>query len=355
MNRRVRPGQVTLKDIAARAGYTINTVSRALKDKDDIAVETRKRIQEIAEDMGYIRDTLAGALRSGTTKTIAVILGDISNPHFSIMVREIESSARKQSYNTIILNTDEDSGIEREAIKSAISRKVDGIIICPTQKDDKNVRFLQAQGVPFVLIGRHFKRIEADSVVCDDEAGGRLATEHLLGLGHRRILFLNGPSEISSAEERLRGYKRALSAARVPFSPDLVREVPIVAGDCRHIIYEVCDEKLQFSAVVAFSDLIAWEAMYALQKRGLENPRDYSIVGFDNIQSKFFFPFPLSSVGSSKTTMARRAFDVLIRRLNAESDQPPSSIVLETKLAARCSTAAFRKGQGAAPPIKPGP
>jgi len=337
--------RVTLKDIALRTGYTTNTISRALKDRDDIGLETRKRIQEIAREMGYIGDSIAGALRSGLTSTIAVILGDISNPHFAIIVREIEASARKHHYSTIILNTDEDSQIELEAIRLALGRKVDGIIICPTQKSEDNVLFLMKQRLPFVLIGRHFPGLEAESVVCDDVNGGRMATEHLIERGHRRILFLNGPSHISSAVERLQGYRAALESAGIAYDESLVREIPIVAGDCRPIIYRIVDEKVKFTAALAFSDLIAWEAMYALQKRGLENPRDYAIVGFDNIQSKYFFPFPLSSIGSSKSTMARRAFNLLLRRMKAETELPCTMNILDTTLVVR-SSSSFALGAG---------
>jgi len=330
--------RVTLKDIAERTGYTANTISRALKDKDDIAVETRKRIQETAREMGYISDSIAGALRTGQTSTIAVVLGDISNPHFAIIAREIELSARKHHYSTIILNSDEDAAIESEVLHLALSRMVDGIIICPTQKNQDNLDFLRRQRVPFMLIGRHFPGVKVESVVCDDLKGGRLATEHLLSRGHRRILFLNGPSQISSAREREEGYRTALAQAGVPYDRRLVREIPIVASDCRRIIYQVLDAGVPFTAVIAFSDLIAWEAMYALQKRGLENPRDYAIVGFDNIQSKFFFPFPLTSVGTSKSTMARRAFNLLLRRLNTGTEPDVWKHVLDTTLVVRESS-----------------
>ncbi len=330
--------RVTLKDIAERTGYTANTISRALKDKDDIAAETRKRIQETASAMGYISDSIAGALRTGLTSTIAVILGDISNPHFAIIAREIELIARKHHYNTIIFNSDEDAEIESEVLRAALGRKVDGIIICPTQRSEDNLRFLMRSQVPFVLIGRHFPGIEVESVVCDDRKGGRLATEHLLAKGHRKILFLNGPSHISSAMERVEGYRAALEQAGIPCSERLIRQIPIVAGDCRHVIYKVLDAKVQFTAVIAFSDLIAWEAMYALQKRGLENPRDYAIVGFDNIQSKYFFPFPLTSVGTSKSTMARRAFTLLLRRMHSSPGPAPLRNVLDTLLVERESS-----------------
>ena len=338
MRRRQEVVRITLKDIAEQTGYTANTISRALKDKDDIAPETRKRIQETAREMGYISDSIAGSLRTGTTRTIAVILGDISNPHFAIIAREIELIARKHHYSTIIFNSDEDAEIESEALRSALSRKVDGIIICPTQRNRDNLDFLRRQQVPFVLIGRHFPGVEVESVVCDDFKGGQLAAEHLLARGHRRILFLNGPSHISSATERVAGYRAALAQAGVPCDPRLEREIPIVAGDCRRVIYRVLDEGVDFTAIIAFSDLIAWEAMYALQKRGLENPRDYAIVGFDNIQSKFFFPFPLTSVGTSRTTMARRAFHQLLQRLNAETEPKVWRTVLDTTLVVRESS-----------------
>ena len=338
MRRRRGVMRVTLKDIATRAGYTANTVSRALKDKEDIGAETRKSIQGIAEEMGYISDSIAASLRTGQTGTIAVVLGDISNPHFAIIAREIELSARKHRYSTIILNSDEDAKIESEALRSALSRKVDGVIICPTQRNRDNLEFLRRQQVPFVLIGRHFPGAEVESVVCDDFKGGKLAAEHLLARHHRRILFLNGPSHISSAIERVAGYRAALTQAGVPCDPRLEWEIPIVAGDCRHVIYRVLDEGVDFTAIIAFSDLIAWEAMYALQKRGLENPRDYAIVGFDNIQSKFFFPFPLTSVGTSRTTMARRAFHQLLQQLNNETEPKVWRTVLDTKLVVRESS-----------------
>ncbi len=335
---RQNPRRVTLKDIAERVGYTQNTVSRALKDKDDIGVETRRRIQEAAREMGYILDTIAGSLRSGLTKTMAVILGDISNPHFSIIVKEIEATARKYHYNTIILNTDEDAQLEREALISALGRKVDGIILCPTQDSTDNVQFLRQQSIPFVLIGRYFPELDVDSVVCDDLNGGREGTRHLIELGHSQILFLNGPLQISSARERLQGYKDALEAAGIAFRKDLVWDVPIVAGDCRKTIDRILKKKVAFTAIVAFSDLIAWEAMYALQTHGLEFSRDYAIVGFDNTQSKFLFPYPITSVGSSKSTMGPTAVNLLMEKLSSSQPRDPKKQVLGTKLIVRTSS-----------------
>jgi LacI family transcriptional regulator len=307
---------VTLKDIAEKTGFTINTVSRALKDKPDISEKTIKLIKDTAKDMGYIGNTIAGALRSGLTKTIAVILGDISNPHFSILVKGIERAARAQKYTTFIINTDEDDTLEREAINSALSQKVDGIIICPAQKNKSNIEFLKSTNIPFVLIGRYFRDIDTDYVVCDDVNGGSIATGHLISKGHRDILFLNGPKYISSAVERLEGYVKAYEQAGIKYNPALVREISIKSGSVKKAITKVIKDGIRFTAVFAFSDMIAWETMYVLSELGNEISGQIDIVGFDNIQSKLMFPSALTTVKTSKTTMAKRAVAILLRKIS---------------------------------------
>ena len=218
---------VTLKDIAAKTGYSVNTVSRALRDKDDIAVETREMIQRTAREMGHVSNTLAASLRLGYTNTMAVILGDISNPHFSIMMKEIEGYAWKAGYTSILFNTNENEELELAAIQSALNKNVDGIIIFPAQKTPDNLIYLKESGVPFVLIGR---RDEAYSyVVCNDELGGFQATKELLAAGHRDILLLHGATYISSARERLEGYCRAFREAGLPVNERLICQVPVVA------------------------------------------------------------------------------------------------------------------------------
>ena len=329
--------KVTMKDIALETGFTINTVSRALKDKDDISEATRKLIKETAKSMGYISNSIAGALRSGTTKSIAVILGDISNPHFSIIVKEIETVARKHGYSTFIINTEENSDLEYEAISSALGKKVDGIIICPTQKNKGNIEYLKKTGVPFVLVGRYFCDMETDYVVCDDVNGGYQATRHLIEKGHRRILMLNGPSCISSAAERHDGYKKALEDSGIQYDKDLVREMSITTGESRRIVRKVLEEGIQFTAIFAFSDMIAWETIHVLQKCGIKVPQDVAVIGFDNIQSKLSFPNPLTSISTSKSKMSRRAVDILLKRIN-DKKAGVIKTVIDTKVVVREST-----------------
>jgi LacI family transcriptional regulator len=330
--------QVTLKDIAEKTGYTSNTVSRALKNKDDISVATRLKIQKIAKEMGYIGNAVASSLRLGKTKTIAIIVADVSNPHFSIAVKEIERAARKREYTSFILNTNEEPESENQAILLALSKNVDGIIICPSQQSTENIHILQRSNTPFVLLGRHFDDEAMDYVVSADEKGGYLAVSHLLALGHRDILFLNAHHSISSARERFVGYCKAFEEAQAIVKPELIIEIPHLAGGCEQIMRELLESGRSFTALFAFNDLLAWEAIDLLHHYQLLVPGDVSVVGFDNLQSRFHVPFQLTSVSNAKGETSRRAFDILIHKIENPHDLGFRREVVDTTLVLRAST-----------------
>jgi LacI family transcriptional regulator len=308
---------VTLKDVARLTGYSVNTISRALRDKADISPETRELIKDVSARMGYINNALASSLRLGHTNMIAVILGDVSNPHFSIEMKEIEHYARSEGYSSFLLNTNENADMEREAIQSALNKNVDGIIICPSQQNGDNIRYLMRIGVPFIQIGRYFENLPAAYVISNDELGGYQATGYLVKNGHRDILMLNGPSYISSARERLAGYKRALEEARIPVRSELIREISITEG-CSQVLAGVLQEKIRFTAIFAFSDMIAWDAWTCLRRQGFAIPADYSLIGFDNIQSRLAIPFQLSTISTSKRRMSNAAVDCLVCIMRGE-------------------------------------
>ena len=202
----IKTNRVTLRDIAERTGYTVNTVSRALHHRDDISKKTVDYICGIADEMGYINDNIASSMRTGRTGTVAVILADITNPLFAIMVRETEQLASEYDYSVFILNTNEDKETELQAIKNALGKKVDGFIICPCPDCRDNLEFLKKTGKPYVLIGRRVG--DHPSVILDDEKSGYLAAKYLAEhYGRRRILFINGLLSISCAKDRLAGYR----------------------------------------------------------------------------------------------------------------------------------------------------
>lgn len=327
---------VTLKDIAKQTGFSVNTVSRVLRDKPEIAENTRHTILEAAQSMGHVRNMLASSLRSGVTHTIAVILGDVSNPHFAIMMSEIEHYARRHGYSTFLLNTDEDEQLEALAIENALKQNVDGIILCPTQKSTQNVMYLQKNGIPFVLIGRRFTELSTNYVVCNDEQGGYLATKYLISAGHREVLLLGGPSYISSAVERKQGYLRAHAEEKVLPRKELMVEVPITASGCAKAIDRLMLKKISFSAVFAFSDIIAWKTWACLEQHGLRVPQDVSMIGFDYIHSRLELPFQLTSVSSHKRRMSTTAVDILLEAIQKENsgieNRAIEQIVINTAL-----------------------
>lgn len=313
--------RVTLKDIAKETGYTINTISRALKDRPDISESAKARIREVADRMGYIHDTVAGSLRSGSTRTIAVILSDISNPFLAMQVKAIELSAMKQGYSTLILNTDENSDAERRAILTAYGKKVDGILLCPVQKDEENVRFLQKAGVPFVLIGRHFKNIETDAVYSNDTKAGFLAAEYLISQGHRNILYIGGQPYISSEQERLQGIHDACRRAGIPADNLFFHHVDMKIGSARQTVEDAISGGLRFTAVIAFSDMLGMEARCALLEKLGGDAGKIPIVGFDNIQSRLPIPLDFISVGMSGMDWAKPALRLLLNRIQNHTAQ----------------------------------
>ncbi|MEA4888547.1 MAG: LacI family DNA-binding transcriptional regulator [Clostridiaceae bacterium] len=322
-------GKTTLRDVAQATGFSINTVSHALKDKPDISAATKERIRLAARDLGYIADSVAGSLRSGVSRTIAVILGDMSNPHFGLWVREIETSAFRQGYSTLIINTDEDEQVEREAIKAAVGKRVDGIILCPTQKSDCNLILLKSISIPFVLIGRRYQDADLNYVVPDDVEGGCLAAGHLLDRGCRHILMLNGPAHISSARERYEGYCKAHAERGLAVDPRYLLSVGVQSGQCRRTVERVLAEGLDFDAVVAFSDLLALETLATLRSRPVP------VVGFDDILGGMLLPVSLTSVAPDLNAVASCAVSRLMEMMAARQQKTSAGQPVQTVLPVR--------------------
>jgi LacI family transcriptional regulator len=306
---------VTLRDISRVTGFTMNTVSRALKGGSDISPATRELIQKQARRMGYVPNALAVSLRSGRTRTISAIIPDITDPLFAIWIRDLESRLKGKDFDLFIQSTDEDAELEKRAIRAAMAKSMDGIVICPCQKAPENMRMLRESGIPFVLMGRRFGPQQDSYVVADDVQGGLLATRHLLKRGHRDILFLNGPSCVSSARERLQGYRAALREAGRPFRRALVRETEIRAGECAKLLAGELRSGGRFTAVFCFSDLMAWEAISFLQSRKIRIPQDVAVIGFDDIQSRLFYPFALTTVGYAQKEIADSAADLVTQQI----------------------------------------
>ena len=341
--------RVTLQDIARQTGYSVNTVSHALRNKDDIAPRTREAIQNVAREMGYAPNQIASSLRSGRTQVFAVILGNMSNPFYGIMTDVIQDAARQAGYTLMIMCSRDDAAQEYQLVEQAIARRVDGILLYPTAHSQPTIARLRDAGMPFVLMSRYLTEGEADSVVCDEAQGAYLATRHLIEHGLRRLAYVSGSTVVFSSEQRIRGFQRACDEAGIPegdrrvcvmsglpAAPQGLSEDSLIPADQLLAL-----KRDGFNGLFIFCDVQAWHALNTMQNDPGVGPRDFSIVSFDNIEGALSFPVPLCSVDCDYAEMARRGVELLIARIDGD-DRPPRTVVCPVRLVCRgsCKAAA---------------
>lgn len=271
---------VTLKDIARESGFSINTVSCALRNSSRISLESKLKIKKIADQMGYTPNAAARTLRSKKTKLIGVVVTDISNPVFGKMVKGIEAAIKQKEYSILIGNTDEKLELEKKAIYNMISRGVDGVIITPTQYDTSALEMMKKEDIPFILMGRRFNDFSTNYVICDDVRGGYLAGEHFINKGHEKIIFINGPRHISSSREREQGLRQALKRYNLTLQgiyyilPDM--------NEGYRLMKELLKTSVDFTGVFCFDDYTAFGVIKAIKEAGLRVPDDVAVIGYDN-------------------------------------------------------------------------
>ena len=301
----MRKTKPTIKTIARDAGVTANTVSLALRDSNLVTADTKTRILAIARTQGYVPNVLAESLRSGRSRTVALVFGNLFNPLFAMKTQKMEHLLRTLNYQVLILNSNEDKDQEMEVIQTAISRKVDGVVFCPSQKSREPLDLLKKHDVPCVLVGRNFEQMQEDAVVWDNVTGGYLATRHLIEQGCRQILYLSGAHHVSTSLDRYRGYERALHEAGLEVDKRLLIYPFDSEGGLVPALKRI---EVPFDGVFAFSDMILWEAACHL-------PPGIKMVGFDNIQSFFAVPISFSSIAADLDKETEHVIDLLLKRI----------------------------------------
>ena len=336
--------RVTLQDIAKETGYSVNTVSRALRNKSDISPETIKSIRRVADRMGYSINQIASSLRSGRTHIFAVILGGMSNPFYGIMADTIQNAARAKGYSLIIMCSRDDAELELSLVEQAISRCVDGVLLFPTAKSQPTIARLKAARMPFVLMSRYLSENEADCVVCDEFHGAYLATQHLIESGRRRLAFISSNTVLYSTDLRLQGFQRACDDAGIPVTDQCVfiSSRNIIDHDQMDSWYHLLAEKLKslkasgFDGLFVFCDVEAWHVLSAMMKSGTLRRDDFGMVSFDNLEGSLSFPISLCSIDCSFEEMARAGVKILRDRIHGDV-QPPIKVVCPVKLVCRKS------------------
>jgi len=337
---------VRLKDIAVRAGVSVMTVSKVMRDTSDISASTKARIRQLAEQMGYNPDSIAQGLRTGTTKLFGLVISAATNPVFARVVMAIEERAHEMGYDLITAHSLNIPQREEAVIKRLLSRRIDGLFLVPVYRLDPTAPIyeeLLRRRLPTVLLGHKAPFCQRFANVETDDVNASYAlTQHLLQLGHRRIAYFTGPPVSPGSQERIEGYRRALREAQIEYDDKLVFNAGATIEEGEKAALQMLNESPKATAIQAVNDLVAIGAANVLLNQGVRIPQDLSIVGFGNVLISEHFRVPLTTIRQPKLRLGTAAVEsmtrlmrgeqVLTKRLPAEivvrqsSAPPPSSL-----------------------------
>ncbi|MDQ0243544.1 DNA-binding LacI/PurR family transcriptional regulator [Bacillus fengqiuensis] len=328
--------KVTIYDVAEKAGVSIATVSKVINNTGRISEKTRKKVQEIMEQLHYEPSMVASALTSKRTGTIGLLVPDIANPFFAEVARSFEDYAQKLGFGLVICSTDGKDEKARLYLSLLMRKQVDGLIITTYIKDADLLDQLTQRQIPIVLFSVDIPTLSVNAVSVDDYKGGLQATNYLLSLGHKRIGVI--AEDLSRSSYRIQGYKEAMTqaGAKVMESDIICTKATVQNGEA--VAQQLLKKKGRPTAIFACNDLLAIGAMQAARKLDIKIPEELSIIGFDNtILAEIANP-PLTSVSQPIKEMANQAMTVLVEEIENEQSSKQRVFMLP-ELVIRNSTA----------------
>ncbi|MEJ5310550.1 MAG: substrate-binding domain-containing protein [Anaerolineae bacterium] len=308
--------------------------------------QTRARVEAAIADLGYVPNVLARSLRSRRTGTLGLILTDISNPFWTTVARGVEDAASDAGFNVILCNTDESESEQDKYLRVLMQKQVDGVLLVPASSAVEPIKFIQSQNTPVVVLDRRISNSQTDVVRCDSEDGAYQLTRLLLALGHRRIAMLSGPRGVSTAEDRVSGYRRALQEAGVEVDTTLVFYGKFSLESGYTMTQQALTVTPRPSALFAGNNFIAIGALRALRDAGLRVPEDLALVGFDDLPAALVVDPFLTVAAQPAYEMGRQATELLLARLSGEAPAAYQEIVLPTEIVTRQSSGQILAQQG---------
>jgi LacI family transcriptional regulator len=327
----------TIHDVARLAGVSPITVSRVINNSGYISQKTRARVKAAIIELGYAPNIIARSLRSKRTNTLALVLTDITNPFFTHIARGVEDTASDAGFTVIYSNTDESVDEETKNLQLLLQKQVDGILLVPARSTSRSIELIKEQGTPVVILDRRVSDVETDVVRCDSVEGAYKLVKLLLDQGHRRIAVLSGPQGVSTADDRVTGYQKAM--AEVGLSDDglvFYGNYTLTSG------YEMAKRTLSLSpqatALFAANNFIAIGALRALRDSGLKVPGDISLVAFDDLPQTWIVEPFLTVAAQPPYEMGCKATQLLLNRIRGEAPSECQEIILPVELIVRHSS-----------------
>jgi LacI family transcriptional regulator len=328
---------VRLKDIAEELNVSVMTVSKVVRGQTDVSEATRKRVLDRVRELNYQPNWIARSLAARQTFIIGLVVPDLMHSFFAEVAKGVTRKMRPRGYDVVICNSEEDAALERSEVEHLLSRQVDGLILASSQAPDEDGLFrrIEARGTPYVLIDRRFPETKAAYVGAENREIGRMATEHLIGMGARRIGHIAGP-RIATGLGRLEGYRAALVAHDIEYREELVVEGVGDEG------YSATRKLLSagVDGIVCFNDPYAVSAMKAVIEAGLQIPQDIKVIGAGNVHYSDLLRVPLSTIDQKSMQTGEQAAEILLGMIGPKKKKAPKIVRIKPELLVRESTRA---------------
>jgi LacI family transcriptional regulator len=331
----------TMKDIARDLGVSVVTVSKVLRNHEDISEATRKRVLDRVKELHYTPNLAARGLVTGKTYLVGLVVPDLLHPFFAQVAKSLSRALLKKGYCLTISTSEEDPELEEHEINRLLGRRLDALVIASSSTNSSKFEVFQRQGLPFVLIDRNFPELSANYVGTDDVAIGLLATEHLIEVGCRRIAHLRGPDN-SPGAGRLKGYQNALAKHKLKSLSGYVSQPRLVDVKSRESGADLMRQLLALSprpdGVFCYNDPMAIGAIHAILDAGLGVPGDIAVIGSGNLHYDTELRVPLSSIDQQTDLIGERAARLTLSLLESKTPPRNRTIIIQPQLVVRAST-----------------
>lgn len=334
--------EVNIYAIAKEAGVSIATVSRVVNNTGSVSDRSRKRVLDAVNKMNYVPSNAAKALSTSTSNLISVVIPDIENPFFSLVLQGVTRVADKSGLNIFLFNTDENSEREHRVLQSMREHRLRGIIITPVSCRDKvtlqKLQDFEALGIPVVLLDRELDDADLDRVVANDEEGVYHAVTEMIRIGHRKIAIIAGPDDSRPGRERYSGYCRAMREHGLEIRPEYVRMGDFKVQRAYEETLILCRMEDAPTAIFSSNNMTTYGCLKAFAELGIRTGRDIALVGFDEIEALGWLNYSISVVNRDVQQMGEQAMRLLLRRFESGTEeQTGARVCLSTELVLRGS------------------
>lgn len=330
----------TLKDVAALAKVHPSTVSRVLRNVENLKIseDTKVRIFKAIKELNYHPDQTARSLRLKKSFTIGLIIPNVASPYFIGIARSLDAECTKEGYTLIISDTNENQEKEIKAVYDLYSRGVDGLVIAPVQDSDEHIQDLIQRKFPFVLIDRYFEKYDTNAVICNDRDSSYKAVQDFIDLGHNTIGFISGRPNLYPVVRRLEGYSQALKENNLKFHQELVFSSSPTLDNAYESMVKLMELTNPPTAILISGTIITLGVLRAIIEKKKSVPHDFSIIAFTDTIFASYFISPVSTVSHKVEDIGIKTFEILLKQMNSTDKLPNSKVIVETYFIDRNST-----------------